>query len=262
MDNVQIEVAKPADAAEIAKLLSSGFRQQVVELLIYGCKGAAEHIRVQLAYGAPHNESAYFVARAPGGIAGAVELRRHPNGLFLNYIGVRDEFRGQRVGTALLSGAMQMSGIHSGQIALDVLDDNIRALQWYERLGFTRRASSEFLELAPPPATDDPPAYVSGLPQAEVCQEQFGFSRFNLISRNGSFSVGRIGNSWFRLTDPAVARDPAIFKALHLLDPRRRIFAVLPPSSVPCEQVIRLVATTHRMDANIPQLISALKNDH
>jgi ribosomal protein S18 acetylase RimI-like enzyme len=261
MDGIQIRLAEPRDAAQIANLFSSGFRPDFVQLLIYGCRGASEYIRMHLASGVPTAESAYFVAQAPGGIIGAAELRRQSNGLLLNYIGVHPGYRGQRVGAILLSAAVGMSGVSSGQIGLDVLHDNVRALQWYSRLGFATRTSADFLDLAPPGGADEGPAYVSGLPQADLCQERFGFSTFNLITRKGTFSVGRIGDTWFRLTDLAAVGNPAIFTALNLLDPGRRIFAVVPASSVPPAQVVRLLAKTHRMEAEIPHLMSSLADD-
>lgn len=217
---------------------------------------------MQLASGVPTAESAYFVAQAPGGIIGAAELRRQSNRLLLNHIGVHPAYRGQRVGAILFSAAVGMSGVSSGQIELDVLHDNVRALQWYSRLGFATRTSTEFLELAPPGGADEEPAYVSGLPQADLCQDRFGFSKFNLVTRKGTFSVGRIGDIWFRLADSAAVSNPAIFAALNLLDPGRRTFAVVPPSSAPPAQVVRLLAKTHRMEAEIPHLMFSLSGDY
>ena len=262
MDGIQIRLAEPRDAAQIANLFSSGFRPDFAQLLIYGCRGASEYIRAQLASGVLTAESAYFVAQVPGGIIGGAELRRQSNRLLLNYIGVHPGYRGHRVGAILFSAAVGMSGVSSGQIGLDVLHDNVRALQWYSRLGFATRTSTEFLELASPSGADEEPAYVSGLPQADLCQERFGFSKFNLITRKGSFSVGRIGDIWFRLTDLAAVGNPAIFAALNLLDPGRRIFAVVPASSAPPAQVVRLLAKTYRMEAEIPQLMSSLSDDY
>jgi ribosomal protein S18 acetylase RimI-like enzyme len=262
MGGIQIRFAEPRDAEQVAILFSDGFRPDFAQLLIYRCRGASEYIRMHLASGVPTAESAYFVAEAPGGIIGAAELRRHSNRLLLNYIGVHPGYRGQRVGAILLSAAVGMSGVSSGQIGLDVLHENVRALQWYGRLGFVTRTSAEFLELAPPSGVDEGPAYVSGLPQADLCQERFGFSKFNLITRKGTFSVGRIGDTWFRLTDLAAIGDPAIFAALNLLDPGRRIFAVVPASSAPPAQVVRLLAKTHRMEAEIPHVMSSLSRDN
>lgn len=261
MDGIQIRLAEPTDAVQIVDLFSGGFRPDLVRLLIYGCKGAAEYIRMQLAPAVPTTESIYIVAQVSGRIIGAAELRRQSNRLLLNYIAVQPGCRGQSVGAILFSAAVRMSGVNSGQIELDVLHDNVAALRWYSRLGFTTRTSAEFIELAPPGEVDEEPAYVSGLAQADLCQERFSFSQFNLITGKGTFSVGRIGDTWFRLTDLAAVRNPTVFAALNLLDPGRRIFAVVPESSVPPAQVVRLLAKTHRMEAEIPHLMSSLSND-
>jgi ribosomal protein S18 acetylase RimI-like enzyme len=262
MDGIQIRFAEPRDATHIADLFSSGFDPDVARLLIYGCKGVSEYIRMQLASGIPTTESAYFVAQASDSIIGAAELRRQSSRLHLNYIAVHPSHRGQRVGAILFSAAVGMSGVRSGQIGLDVLRDNVRALQWYSRLGFAAKRSVEFLELAPPSGADEEPVYVSGLPQADLCQERFGFSSFNLITRKGTFSVGRIGDTWFRLTDPAAVGNPTIFAALNFLDPERRIFAVVPASSTAPAQVVRLLAKMHTMEAEIPHLMSSLSGDN
>jgi ribosomal protein S18 acetylase RimI-like enzyme len=271
VNRIQTRLAEPKDAAQIAELFASGFRPEVRQLLVYGCKGAAEYIRMQLSRANSTTESLYVVAQTRSGIAGATELRRSVNRLFLNYIAVAPSQRGQGVGAILFSAALRMSEVRSGEIALDVLHDNVRALEWYSRLGFAAQASTEFLELAARCGADSqpaapalmpaPPAYVAGLPQADVCQERFGFSKLDLITTSGNFSVGRIGETWFRLTEAAAISKPSVFAALNLLDPARRVFAVLPAGSAPPAQVIRLLAKTHRMGAEIPDLMSALSND-
>jgi predicted N-acetyltransferase YhbS len=263
MGDIQIRFAEPGDAEQIASLFASSFCQDRADLLIYGCRGASEYIRMQLECLIPSRESTYFVAEKPGdGVIAAVELRRRSNGLLLNYIAVRAHHRKQHLGGMLFSAAVAMSGMSSGQIALDVFHDNVLASQWYSRLGFQTSASTEFVELAPPCEADDGLAYVSGLPQADLCQERFGFSQFNFITRKGTFPVGRIGDTWFRLTDLAAVGSSAIFAALDLLDTGRRIFAVVPASSVPPAQVVRVLAKTHRMEANIPHLMSLLSDDY
>jgi ribosomal protein S18 acetylase RimI-like enzyme len=261
MDGIQVRFAEPRDAPQIADLFSRGFRADVAQLLVYGCRGASEYIRMQLASAVSTAESAYFVAQTANGIIGAAELRRQPDRLFLNYIAMDPSHRGQGVGAILLLAAVGMSGVSSGQIGLDVLHDNVRAQQWYCSLGFVTRTSTEFLEIAPPGGADVGAAYVSGLAQADLCQGRFGFSKFNLVTKKGTFSVGRIGDTWFRLTDLPALWDPEVFAALNLLDPGRRIFAVVPASSVSPAQVVRLLAKTHRMEAGIQHVMAFLSDD-
>jgi GNAT superfamily N-acetyltransferase len=252
---VETGFAEAGDAAGIAGLLSSGFAPEYTGALIYACMGAAEYIRMQIGCGILNAEALFVVARAADGMAGAAEIRRRPQGLFLNSIGVRAGYRGRGIGTALLAAAVKMSGVDSGVIGLDALEESPGVLKWYGRLGFAWRASAEFLELAPPGDAAGKPAYVSGLPQADVCQKRFGFSMFHVSSGKGSFSVGRIGEAWFRLTDAAAAGDPAVFAALRLLEPGRRILAVLPVAAAVPAQIVRRLATAHRMETEIVQLM-------
>lgn len=258
---METRFAEPRDAARIAELFSSSFHPDQAQLLIYGCKGAAEYVRMQIAAAIPNAESAYFVAHAPDGLIAAAELRRRPGGLLLGYIAVDPCHRGRRAGAALFAAAGGMSGVNSGRIGLDVFHDNLRARDWYTRLGFVPTAAAEFVELQPPREADDGSAYVAGLPQADLCQERFGFSRFDLITRQATVSVGRMGDDWFRLTDPDAAGSPVVFRALRRLDPRRRIFGVLPADSAPPAQVLRLLAKTYRMETDIAHLRFALTND-
>jgi GNAT superfamily N-acetyltransferase len=261
MDRPQIRFAGASDSVAIASLFRSSFSPEIAQLLIHGCAGASEYIRSQIASGIPNAESMYLVAEASAGLLGAVEMRRRPNGLFLNYIAVSPERRRQRVAASLLLEGLRLLGDNSGRIELDVFHDNIAAVQWYGRLGFGTITSVEFLELPPACVGGAEPAYVSGMPQADLCQERFGFSTFNLITGKGTFPVGRIGDAWFRLSDPVAVDDPAIFAALRLLDPARRIFAVVPPSRVPPAQVVCLLNRTYRMGADILPVMSSLAND-
>jgi ribosomal protein S18 acetylase RimI-like enzyme len=258
MDDIRIRPAEDRDGAQIAELFCGNFRPEVAQLSIYGCKGAANYIRMQVASSAQNPESAYFVAPAPDRVIAATELRRTPGRLFLNYISVHPEYQGRRVGTQLFAAAIKMSGVYDGQIGLDVFDDNLLALEWYGRLGFQMRQTSDFIEVMPPVTEPEGAAYISDLPQANLCQECFGFSKFNLVTGQRACSIGRIGDVWFRLNDSASVADPGVFSALRLLDPVRRTFAVVPSLSVPPRQVARLFVRSHRMEAEISRVLGSL----
>jgi hypothetical protein len=100
-----------------------------------------------------------------------------------------------------------MCGPCAGQISLDVFDDNLRALKWYGRLGFQVRQTSEFIEVMPPVIAPEGVACISDLPQTDSCHERFGFSKFFVTTTRRRYSVGRIGDTWFRLDDPAALAD-------------------------------------------------------
>lgn len=207
----------------------------------------------------PHSvtDSVYLVAREKEVAIGTVELRHTSDGPFLNNIAVHQRYRGRGTGAALLAAGLGLFDRNSGRIGLDSLEGNDRAEGWYRRVGFVTKHWTEFAEVSPPRQEADHPLRLSGLPQAELAQQQFGFSSFT-VQTAVPVSVGRIGGSWFRLTDPEAVRDPAVFATLSAFDPHRRFLAVLPASVMPGEQRIRVLARLRRMEADIPQVLAGL----
>lgn len=249
-------------SSAIAELLSSGFSPLVQPILLYKCRGAAEYIRCQIA-SCDRADSAFFVAQESEIVVAAVELRRRPNGLFLNYIGVKDDYRKKRIATALLKTAVQFLSNGSGRITLDVIEDNTPALNWYTGLGFEQRSVSEMVELAPPNDALPIPVWLSGAPQAALSQARFGFSLLTLITSAGEFNLGRVGESWFRLTDPTAAADARVLAALKTLDRGRRIFAVVPEDSGRPSLITQRMARIRRMEMEIGPMLATLENrDH
>jgi len=261
MDQIKIRPAIEGDAAQIADLFCRDFHPAIRQLLIYGCAGAANYIRRQIASRTSFADSAYFIAQSKDRAIAAVELRQSPDGTHLNYIAVHPDYQRRHMGTELFLTALRMCSPPMGRVSLDVFDDNLRALRWYGRLGFRVRQTSELIELMTMARESAGRTFLSGLPQADLCQESFGFSEFRIITKQGKYPVGRIGEQWFRLTDPASFSDPSVFTGLKMLDCGRRIFAVAPASTVPPKQVVRTMATMHRMDVEIRRLLSSLIND-
>jgi ribosomal protein S18 acetylase RimI-like enzyme len=260
MTDIEFRPAEVSEAPAIADLLSDGFSLDVQPILLYKCSGAAAFIAAIVKQGLPNCESAYFVACIIGKCIAAVELRRQPAGLVLNYIGVREEYRGKGLAGALLKAAVERVSDGKGRIVLDVLEENALARNWYNRLGFVLAGQSEILEIAPD-QSDEPPAYISDIPQADLSQERFGFSQFRLISALGTFAIGRIGERWFRMTDPAAVSDPSVYAALQSLDARRSVLAVLPARSASEDRVRRRLAIVNRMEMKIDHMVDALSRD-
>jgi GNAT superfamily N-acetyltransferase len=257
MPRVEVESAQPSDAPVIAKVFAGSIDTNFVLLVPHGCFGAAEFIRMQVTVPESVAESVYLVAREQKVVIGAAEMRRSSDGLFLNNIAVHLGHRGKGTGAALLAAGLALWDRKSGNIALDSLEGNDRAENWYRRLGFVTTQCTEFAEVSPPRQAAGHSLWLSGLPQAELAQQQFGFSSFT-IHTPAPVSVGRIGGSWFRLTDPEAVRDPAVFETLRAFDANRRFLAVLRGSVMPAEQRIRVLARLHRMEASIPQVLARL----
>ena len=74
-----------------------------------------------------------------GGCVGTKAREAFPNAVEFNHLQVRDEYRGQGVGTALIAAAEQLIGREGKpQVAVGVADDNPHAERLYLRLGYRR----------------------------------------------------------------------------------------------------------------------------
>ena len=116
-----------------------------------------------------------------------------------------------------------------GEMVLDVFEDNEPAVAWYTRLGFEERDVLAWWEcgLGEQAGTKaDEEGTVSGVPEANVCHEAFGFSQLRVAGATGSYMVGRLGERWWRVTDLAILDDPSAMAVLGSLGPDRRILAL------------------------------------
>jgi ribosomal protein S18 acetylase RimI-like enzyme len=251
---VMIRPARVEDAGDIVEAIRRGFEPDVLGLMIYGCPGIARFVAEQIAARGLGADTSYTVAVAGGRVVACVELRHQPDGLFLNYLSVLPEARSSGIGRALLREAIA-SGRRAEhrRVGLDVLDRNDLARGWYERLGFRRESASDWWDVPAAGAIDAPPALLADYPQAQVCHQAFGFSRFTLVTPGGRHAVGRLGAVWFRLTGPEPLSDPGVLAALARLDPGRRILAIVPEGCElpPTRGQPRLVAKAIRMEADI-----------
>jgi hypothetical protein len=97
------------------------------------------------------------------------------------------------------------------RLELDVFAHNISAIRWYQGLGLqeTGRFAWHTLSRLPKGLPGDGLEHVRvrGIAQAEVTQATFGFSEFQVETPDRSYTVGRLGDGWYRLRDAAAAAD-------------------------------------------------------
>lgn len=252
MSTLEIRRARPGDAAAIAGVISAGFEPVLLDAMIYGCRGIAGYIEAALATPYVLADRRFTVASLDGLVVGCVELRRAGTSVVLNCIAVAPELRGRQVGAALLQRAL-VDGEHSHDalLLLDVFQHNSVAAGWYERLGFVDTGGSEWWEtpLLPPSEPLQPVTIVLDLPQADASQSLFGFSQFRVMCGDTVLHVGRLGTTWFRVTDAAAADHGQLHAILGALEPTRRLLAVLPVGGLPesRQRGSRLVARTRRL---------------
>jgi len=252
----RIRRALPEDTPAIVELVKASFHPRDLDMTVFGCLGFAEYVRGELSTAPAFAGSHHLVAESEKELAGYVEMRKTPEGVWLNYVATAAPFRGRGVGGRLVQEALRSAGVKPGTLwQLDVFEANQTAYAWYRRLGFEPVARGGFWRVQ---TTARPESIgISGLAQADALQRIFGFSTFSVLCEGLSFTVGRLGPRWLRITDLAVLHHPGALAALQEFDPGRELLlscAAEPVSSdraVCCE---RLLATV-RMRTVVPDIV-------
>ncbi|MBZ5639463.1 MAG: GNAT family N-acetyltransferase [Acidobacteriia bacterium] len=226
--DVAMRPARREDAPAIVELFHAGFSPSLVDATIYGCPGVARYVAQQIGVAGGRSDTVFTVAETDGRLAACVELRRRASDVFLNYIAVAGEARGRGVGTAVLRAAIEGWSVGGRcTFSLDVFEENSSAASWYERLGLRDVQRSSLWNV--PLRGDEGTAEgwtVSGWPQAEASQREFGFSAFDAVGPDARYTVGRLGSRWFRLTEATALGRDGLRALLRELDPGRRVLAI------------------------------------
>ena len=233
MNNAIVRRAAAADAEPVAALIRRSFRDRDLALTIYGCHGIAEYLRKRfeaLENGSPQP----LVAECDGAVAGFVELRSNDSGVFLNYIATDERVQGRGLGRLLLKRSLEdLQAAPGTPFTLDVFGHNERAKSWYSRLGFEHTGSVGFWRARVEPAFRGAARFeIFDLPESDDCHETFGFSMLALAEADDRFNVGRIGSSWFRISDPRLLRKPEVLSGLMALDGERELLVNVAESEI------------------------------
>lgn len=226
--------ARPDDAPTIVEIYRHGFPADRVGLTVMGQEKGAEYVEALISESLIGGASPFFCAESgTGAVAGFIQIRLRPGGIFANNIYVSPDHRGMGVGRRLFDRSLKAAGACSPQtVFLDVFEENNRALQWYRRLGFKEVERSAWTAGALPPGGSDGDYFVSGKPQADIVHEHFGFSLLSVTTRDRSYDVGRLGDRWFRLYDSRALWDDDLLAALRRLGPSRDFFLILAESEL------------------------------
>jgi len=259
MRNVmEIRLARAEDAIGIVTVIRNGFASSLLEKIIYGCSGVTKYIQDLIKLPVFLSDTIYIVAVTEDQVVGCVELRFFRDEIFLNYISVVSNFRLRGIGNRLLEAALNsIDQDRYTKLRLDVFSHNTIARTWYESLGFQYEYSIGWWDIPIWELDDSASAIITGYPQAQACQEKFGFSQFSLITQNGEYSVGRIGHNWFRLIQSNALIDPGVAKTLSHLDADRHILALIQEGQMPpsVAENSQRVAGTERMCIELKRLV-------
>ena len=137
--------AKARDVKHIVATVAGAFPADLTKLTIYGCEGVERYVKAVIDSSDSSSENRFNVATSRGVLVAACELRDLHNGVHLNYIAVAPTHRGSGVGRQLLTQGLRDHAIGEDAIlSLDVFEDNLLALAWYERLGLMRASTTDW----------------------------------------------------------------------------------------------------------------------
>jgi ribosomal protein S18 acetylase RimI-like enzyme len=222
-----IRFANCQDSHGIAALAGSGFKDEISGAIIYGADGIEAYLKSQISIESNINDSVYIVAENDNKIVGFVEFRNGFDCLFLNFIGISSLSRNKGVAKKLLKQAVIMSrSINHKKISLDVFSDNEIARKWYMNLGFIPEYTTNWYRIKQTVKFTDFVAKVSGFSQSKICYSSFGFSQFTLNTIADTYSIGFLGDKWFRVTQPEILIDVDALACLNSIDPNRHILGL------------------------------------
>jgi len=249
--------ARLEEAEPVVDIIREAFPKDVVERTVYGCSGITAYVEA-LIHASDRVTPAFFVAGTATEVLAVAEVAASDEGVFLSYIGTRSHARSKGLGSRLLLAAAESCPeMVDSRMTLDVFTENVRAVDWYQRVGFEVIGERGWWELELT-RSNHISATVSGLPQAEVCHRAFGFSEIILHMIGNSYRIGRLGDRWFRLTSLAALENPDVLAALRSLDPDRKVLALgdmvdLAASRLgtPTMRALRMQAPVRRLQENL-----------
>jgi ribosomal protein S18 acetylase RimI-like enzyme len=260
-NSLNIRIAKPEDAKAITTVMRNGFDEKHLAVLIYGCAGIDIYIKYLINMPEGTSDTAYVVAEVDRKIVGCVEFRSVGNSLVLNYISVASSYRSSGLGSKLLKEALRItSAADADRMLLDVFEYNHMACGWYDRLGFDAECRNCWWVIDVPVVKGCIPGVVSGYPQSEACQKAYGFSRFRVHTATGTYTVGRIGDRWFRVRSGEALMDKVLHVTLREMDDTRRYLAILEEGALAADlaSCAEVYTRSTRMSIDMKKLLEVL----
>ena len=226
-DDFHFRQAETRDAEAFVALIRRAFAPERIGLTIYGAPGIATFIADQLESRSAQSARRYMVAEAESRIVGAAELTTSDAEVFLGYIAVDETLRSRRIATKLLAASIAaVRRSTQTQFVLDVFSDNVVARRWYEGLGMApdARPSSDWWQL-PLAAPDSLSSLLATEPLDESDERyaRYGFSEIVVLSDAKRYTIGLLGDRYFRCTNAAAVFDAALIRTLGAIDSSRQL---------------------------------------
>jgi|SRR5690625_459530 len=253
-----IRSASAHDAGTIVWLFRRGIEAAHRPLTIAGCPGYEHYIRSHIQLRNRGGDHRYWVAEVEGEVVGAIEFRSIGCIWFLNNIHVDGNKRGLGIGRGLLAKAARYGlGIGHTELALDVLETNVRAAGWYSSLGLREQTRASYCSMPLPEHVPSAKGTIANLPQAVKLFHDFGFATV-VVRGVGEHEVGILGQRWYRLSKDDIVDDILALEALRVFDPDRRLLLIT-ATGVKEGRPWDLLARSIRMSGALQDVVGVLE---
>ena len=188
------------DLERVNALLQEAWSPELRPYLTSTQHGMTAFLDVHLTHPESFSDKRYYVATdADDQAIGFAEFRLSAAKIgFLSYICVSERARGRGIAAALIEHFVK-SHEPLERLELDVFDDNVPALQFYEKLGFTQRSQSAWLRRGLP--LPSKALSLSNPPESAAAHSAYGFCELKLQWQGKDVRLGRIGANVLRCFD-------------------------------------------------------------
>lgn len=254
--------AEREDLSDIVNLIKGAFSPRYIEMMIWGCRGIEKYLADLIDSERELCDISNYVATVGDKVVAVAQLKRNPadRQLYLNYICTDYVHRRSNIASKLLLHSIVEEPDNFDVMALDVFVDNSIARKWYSDIGFGPVFTKQWI-VAEGMASDSCNGYISGFPQSDRCFAEYGFSQFTLTTESRSYSIGLLGEDYFRISDGKIFQDLAAISTLAKFAPTRKLLLIAADPVVDNAMLhFNNVAETIQMNVSIATLINSIKN--
>lgn len=214
-----VELAQPADAENIYKLLVEAFTSSSLPFSIYQSPNSVKFIKSQIEERNGSAYSTFHVLRCAGKLAGFYNAVINKDEYFLNHIATSAATRKKGLGSLLLRNFEAEGAFLSCKtLGLDVFRTNSAAVVWYGRCGYQTITSrfrgkfelSQFVNLEAASLDINP----ESLSRAIMEESQRGFSAITCLCSGISIRLGFISGDACNLLSPSGDKALAVAGAI------------------------------------------------
>lgn len=203
-----IREAENNDISRIIEIMTQQINNTILEKTIYGAKGIDKYLIDNLNKKEEYQEKINMVYEIDGLVVGYVELLLESENLFINYIVIDKRYTGKGIGKELLNSAIDKCSLNRKfkYIFIDVFNKNIRAKEWYKKIGFKEVSRTKWIEIniqSNYKFTDYDNIKITNYEKAKKQHDELGFAIYFIEDNKKIYKIGFI-NEILKLYDYSI----------------------------------------------------------